>query len=162
MSFKDAGLELYLLGATDSNMSGTEWAYLHNMRGGTAPIADLAKEMRLIDLLLEARPLFSAAHDLSQGGLASTLIEMVLRFNVGAKIEIANPGISLLSETPGRVLIAIKSGEVAQLLALAAKYKVEAAKIGITGGSALDINDSSIGLDELRKSHTETFKKLFG
>ncbi len=162
MSFKDAGLELYLLGATDSNMSGTEWAYLHNMRGGTAPIADLAKEMRLIDLLLEARPLISTAHDLSQGGLASTLIEMVLRFNVGAKIEIANPGISLLSETPGRVLIAIKSGEVAQLLALAAKYKIEAAKIGVTGGSALDINDSSIGLDELRKSHTETFKKLFG
>jgi phosphoribosylformylglycinamidine synthase subunit PurL len=162
MSFKDVGLELYLLGATDNNMSGTEWAYLHNMRGGTAPIADLAKEMRLIDLLLEARSLFSAAHDLSQGGLASTLIEMVLRYNVGAKIEIANPGISLLSETPGRVLIAIKSGEVAQLQALAAKYKIEAAKIGVTGGSALDINDSSIGLDELRKSHTETFKKLFG
>ena len=162
MSFKEAGLELYLLGATDSNMSGTEWAYLHKMRGGTAPTADLAKEMRLIDLLLEARPLFSAAHDLSQGGLASTLIEMVLRFNVGAKIEIANPGISLLSETPGRVLIAIKSGEAAQLQALAAKFKIEAAKIGVTGGSSLDINDSSIGLDELRKSHTETFKKLFG
>ena len=132
------------------------------MRGGTAPIADLAKEMRLIDLLLEARPLFSAAHDLSQGGLAATLIEMVLRFNVGAKIEISNPGISLLSETPGRVLIAIKSGEAAQLQALAAKFKTEATKIGVTGGSSLDINDSSIGLDELRKSHTETFKKLFG
>ena len=162
MSFKDEGLELYLLGATDNNMSGTEWAYLHNIRGGTAPIADLAKEMRLIDLLLEARPIFSAAHDLSQGGLASTLIEMVLRYNVGAKIDVANPGISLLSETPGRVLVAIKSGAVAQLQALAAKYKIEAAKIGITGGSALDINGSSIGLDELRKSHTETFKKLFG
>jgi phosphoribosylformylglycinamidine synthase len=162
MSFKDAGLELYLLGATDNNMSGTEWAYLHNMRGGTAPIADLAKEMRLIDLLLEARPIFSAAHDLSQGGLASTLIEMVLRYNVGAKIDVANPGISLLSETPGRVLVAIKSGAVAQLQALAAKYKIETAKIGITGGTALVINGSSIGLDELRKSHTETFKKLFG
>ena len=162
MSFKDAGLELYLLGATDNNMSGTEWAYLHNMRGGTAPIADLSKEMRLIDLLLEARPLFSAAHDLSQGGLASTLIEMVLRYNVGAKIEIANPGISLLSETPGRVLVAINSTEAGQLQALSVKFEIEAAKIGVTGGTALVINDSSIGLDELRKSHTETFKKLFG
>jgi phosphoribosylformylglycinamidine synthase subunit PurL len=162
MSFKDADLELYLLGATDNNMSGTEWAYLHNMRGGTAPIADLAKEMRLIDLLLEARPLFSAAHDLSQGGLASTLIEMVLRYNVGAKIEITNPGISLLSETPGRVLVAINSTEAAQLQALSVKFKIEAAKIGVTGGTALVINGSSIGLEELHKSHTETFKKLFG
>ena len=162
MSFKEAGLELYLLGATDENMSGTEWAYLHNMRGGTAPIADLAKEMRLIDLLLEARPLFRAAHDLSQGGLASTLIEMVLRYNVGAQIKITNPGVLLLSETPGRVLIAIKSDEVAQLQALANKFKIEAEKIGFTGGSSLDVNESSVGLDELHKSHTETFKKLFG
>jgi phosphoribosylformylglycinamidine synthase len=162
MSFKEAGLELYLLGITDGNLSGSEWAYLHNLRGGRAPIADLAKEMRLIDLMLAARPLFSAAHDLSQGGLASTLIEMVLRYNVGAKIEIANPGISLLSETPGRVLVAIKSSDAPQLQALAAKYKIEAEKIGISGGTALVINDSPIELDELRKSHTETFKKLFG
>jgi phosphoribosylformylglycinamidine synthase len=162
MSFKEAGLELFLLGATESNMSGTEWAYLHNMRGGTAPIADLAKEMRLIDLLLEARPLFNAAHDLSQGGLASTLIEMVLRYDVGAKVEIENPGISLLSETPGRVLVAIKSTDSARLEALAAQYKIEVAKIGITGGPALIINSSAIELQDLRKSHTETFKKLFG
>ena len=162
MSFKEAGLELHLLGITDGNLSGSEWAYLHNLRGGRAPIADWAKEMRLIDLMLAARPLFSAAHDLSQGGLASTLIEMVLRYNVGAKIEIANPGISLLSETPGRVLVAIKSSDAPQLQALAAKYKIEAEKIGISGGTALVINDSPIELDELRKSHTETFKKLFG
>jgi phosphoribosylformylglycinamidine synthase len=87
---------------------------------------------------------------------------MVLRYNVGAKIEIANPGISLLSETPGRVLVAIKSSDAPQLQALAAKYKIEAEKIGISGGTALVINDSPIELDELRKSHTETFKKLFG
>ncbi|MEY4970787.1 MAG: hypothetical protein RLZZ277_1018, partial [Actinomycetota bacterium] len=33
MSFKDAGLELFLLGATDDNLSGSEWAYIHGMRG---------------------------------------------------------------------------------------------------------------------------------
>jgi phosphoribosylformylglycinamidine synthase len=132
------------------------------MRGGTAPIADLAKEMRLIDLLLEAKTLFSAAHDLSQGGLASTLIEMVLRYNVGAKISLNNPGIALLSETPGRVLVAINPAHASQLLELAGKYNIEIAKIGISGGSALVINECSIGLDDLRTSHTETFKRLFG
>ena len=162
MSFKEADLELFLLGKTEENMSGTEWAYLHEMRGGTAPIADLAKEMRLIDLLLEAKPLFSAAHDLSQGGLASTLIEMVLRHNVGAKISLNNPGIALLSETPGRVAVAIKSNQTSQLLELADKYNIEIAKIGTSGGSALVINECSIDLDELRTSHTETFKRLFG
>jgi phosphoribosylformylglycinamidine synthase len=132
------------------------------MRGGVAPIADLAKEMRLIELLLEAKPLFSAAHDLSQGGLASTLIEMVLRYNVGAAVEIENPGITLLSETPGRVVVAVKPSKAAQLTAIAGQHKIEIKKIGTTGGAALTINDCAISLDELRRSHTETFKRLFG
>jgi phosphoribosylformylglycinamidine synthase len=71
MSFDRAGLELYLIGETDENMSGSEWAYLHKMRGGQAPVADLQREMRLIDLLIKGRTekIFTAAHDLSQGGL---------------------------------------------------------------------------------------------
>ena len=163
MSFTDAGLELYLLGATDENLSGSEWAYLHGMRGGVAPTADLAREMRLIDLLVTANQnkLFTAAHDLSQGGLAATLTEMVLRHNVGAQVTLNNPGNSLVSETPGRVLVAIASDQAPSLLALAGAKNIPLAKIGSTGGDALIINDCVISLDELRTAHTETFKKLF-
>jgi phosphoribosylformylglycinamidine synthase len=164
MSFTDAGLELYLLGATDENLSGSEWAYLHGMRGGVAPTADLAREMRLIDLLVTANQnkLFTAAHDLSQGGLAATLTEMVLRHNVGAQVTLNNPGNSLVSETPGRVVVAIASDQAPSLLALAGAKNIPLAKIGSTGGDALIINDCVISLDELRIAHTETFKKLFG
>jgi phosphoribosylformylglycinamidine synthase II len=164
MSFTDAGLELYLLGATDENLSGSEWAYLHGMRGGVAPTADLARDMRLIDLLVTAnqQKLFAAAHDLSQGGLAATLTEMVLRYNVGAHVTLDNPGISLVSETPGRVVVAIESDKAPSLLALAVAKSIPLAKIGLTGGDALMINDCIIPLAELRTAHTETFKKLFG
>jgi phosphoribosylformylglycinamidine synthase len=164
MSFTDAGLELYLLGATDENLSGSEWAYLHGMRGGVAPTADLAREMRLIDLLVTANQskMFMAAHDLSQGGLAATLTEMVLRHNVGAQVTLNNPGNSLVSETPGRVVVAIASDQAPSLLALAGAKNIPLAKIGSTGGDALIINDCVISLDELRIAHTETFKKLFG
>jgi phosphoribosylformylglycinamidine synthase len=164
MSFNEAGLELYLLGATDENLSGSEWAYLHGMRGGVAPIADLAREMRLIDLLVTANQskMFIAAHDLSQGGLAATLTEMVLRHNVGAHVTLDNPGIALISETPGRVVVAIESQKASLLEALAAEKNIPLAKIGLTGGDALVINGCAISLAELRKAHTETFKKLFG
>jgi phosphoribosylformylglycinamidine synthase len=164
MSFTDAGLKLYLLGATDDNLSGTEWAYLHGMRGGVAPIADLEREMRLIDLLVAGNKseLFTAAHDLSQGGLASTIIEMVLRHGVGATITLENPGVELLSETPGRVVVAIRESQKEVLVALAEKYSIPLAALGTTGGDALVINEATIALDELRIAHTETFKKLFG
>ncbi len=164
MSFDRAGLELYLLGDTNDDLAGSEWAYMHRQRGGVAPVADLQREMRLIDLLVTGRTkkIFTAAHDLSQGGLAATLTEMVLRYNVGATIDLNNVGMALLSETPGRVVVAVESAQVASLSAEASAQKITLTKIGVTGGDSLTINGAVIPLAELRKAHTETFPKLFG
>jgi phosphoribosylformylglycinamidine synthase len=164
MSFDCSGLDLYLLGETHEDLAGSEWAYMHQQRGGIAPTADLQREMRLIDLLVAGRTkkIFAAAHDLSQGGLAATLTEMVLRHNVGATIQLENVGISLLSETPGRVVVAIDPVQSAALISEAEAQSIALTKIGVTGGNALVVNGASISLDELRTAHTQTFPKLFG
>ena len=164
MSFDRAGLELYLLGDTYEDLAGSEWAYMHGQRGGVAPTADLQREMRLIELLVAGRrkKIFTAAHDLSQGGLAATLTEMVLRYNVGATVDLENVGMALLSETPGRVVVAVDSAQVVALTAEASAQKITLTKIGVTGGDSLTINGAVIPLAELRKAHTETFPKLFG
>ena len=164
MSFDRAGLDLYLLGETHSDLAGSEWAYLHNQRGGVAPVADLQREMRLIELLVAGRTkkIFAAAHDLSQGGLAATLTEMVLRHNIGATVQLDNVGLMLLSETPGRVVVAIDPSQSAALTQEAAAQKIALTKIGVTGGDSLVINDAKISLTELLQAHTSTFKKLFG
>jgi phosphoribosylformylglycinamidine synthase len=164
MSFDRAGLDLYLLGETQEDLAGSEWAYMHNQRGGIAPTADLQREMRLIELLVAGRTkkIFTAAHDLSQGGLAATLTEMVLRHNTGATIQIENVGISLLSETPGRVVVAIDPRQTQALTNEASAQKIALTKIGVTGGDALVINQVIISLNELRTVHTQTFPKLFG
>ena len=162
MSFNRAGLELYLIGASDENLSGSEWAYLHGMRGGQAPIANLQREMKLIKLLVKGRTekIFTAAHDLSQGGLTASLTEMILRHNVGAKITLTNPGINLIVETPGRVVVAIEPERVAALKSAAGDIPLT--YLGTTGGDLLVINDVEISLAELRTAHTSTFQKLFG
>ena len=163
MSFKDAGLDLYLIGDTKNDLAGSEWAYMHDQRGGEAPIADLQKEMRLIDLLLEGQSIFVAAHDLSQGGLAVTLAEMVLHNNIGATLTLSGElGIALLSESPGRVVVAVSPADGADFAVMAKVHDITIAKIGSTGGDALTINDSVIPLNELRTAHTQTIPKLFG
>jgi phosphoribosylformylglycinamidine synthase len=164
MSFDRAGLELYLLGDTEDDLAGSEWAYMHGQRGGKAPIADLQREMRLIELLVAGRTsqIFTAAHDLSQGGLSATLTEMVLRHNVGAVIKIENIGTTLISESPGRVVVAVAPEKAEALKALATKQQITITKIGTTGGASLIINGADISLIELHKAHTETFIKLFG
>ena len=164
MSFNTAGLDLYLLGDTYEDLAGSEWAFMHGQRVGQSPTADLAREMRLIELLLAGREekIFSAAHDLSQGGLSAGLTEMVLRHSIGATITLDNVGISLLSETPGRVIVALVASKAQALATLAAKYQITLSKLGTTGGDSLTINDAVISLDELRTAHTSTFPKLFG
>jgi phosphoribosylformylglycinamidine synthase len=161
MSFKEAGLALYLIGETKNDFAGSEWAYLHGQRGGVAPVSDIPTAMRLNDLLVtgRAQKIFIAAHDLSQGGLAAVLTEMTLKNNVGAKIALNNVAVDLFSETPGRVLVAVKDG--GKLDALCAKHAIPVSKIGETGGDALVINDVAISLNELRKAYTETLPKLF-
>jgi phosphoribosylformylglycinamidine synthase len=161
MSYKESGLDLYLIGETKSDFAGSEWAYLHGQRGGIAPVSDIPTAMRLNELLVAGRTeqVFVAAHDLSQGGLAAVITEMTLKNGVGAKINLNSPAVDLLSETPGRVLVAVKDS--AKLEALCAKHSIPVAKIGETGGDSLNINDATISLTELRKAFTETFPKLF-
>ncbi len=164
MSFNRAGLELYLLGETHEDIAGSEWAFMHGRRGGQTPIADLTREMRLIEVLLAgcSEKIFSAAHDLSQGGLAIALTEMVLRHSIGAKVHLASIGMDLISETPGRVVVAIETSKTSVLIEVAKKYDIAITKLGTTGGSSLTINEVEIPLDELRQAHTSTFPKLFG
>ena len=162
MSFTQAGLDLYLLGETHEDLAGSEWAFLHNQRVGQSPDADLQREMRLIELLLEGNSFFAAAHDLSQGGLSAGLTEMVLRHKVGATVSLENAGVELLSETPGRVIVAIDPAHTSKLEGLAIKNSIVITKLGTTGGDALTINDAVISLTELSTAHTSTFPRLFG
>jgi phosphoribosylformylglycinamidine synthase len=120
--------------------------------------------MRLIELLVKGRTekIFTAAHDLSQGGLTASLTEMVLRHHVGATIILDNVGIALVSETPGRVVVAVDPTQTASLTQEATAQKITLTKIGTTGGDSLVINGAKILLTELRKAHTETIPKLFG
>ena len=162
MGINKSGSDLWLIGDVDSNMSGSEWAYLHGEIGNLSPKSDLAKEARLVDLLLEGQEIFEAAHDVSNGGLAATLVETVLKNKIGASVTLSDVAVALFSETPGRVLVAIDPNHTNEMVALAGKYQIAVNKIGTTGGDELVINDTKLSITELSKAHTETFPKLFG
>ena len=162
MGITKSGLDLWLIGKVDSNMSGSEWAYLNGEIGNQSPKSDLQMESRLVNLLLEGQEIFEAAHDVSNGGLAATLVETVLNKKIGAKVTLDDVAVALFSETPGRVLVAVDPSNTNAIVALAGKYQIPIEKIGTTGGEALVVNDAMLSIAELSKAHTETFPKLFG
>ena len=162
MGIPSADLDLYVIGKYNGNLSGSEWAYLHGEIGNASPVADLDMEKRLVNFLLDGQPIFESAHDVSNGGLAATLVESVLKNKIGARVDLNDVANALFSETPGRVLVTIKSTETNSIVALASKYQIPIYKIGTTGGTDLEINQTVISIEELSKAHTETFPKLFG
>ena len=162
MGIPSADLDLYVIGKYNGNLSGSEWAYLHGEIGNASPVADLDMEKRLVNFLLDGQEIFESAHDVSNGGLAATLVESVLKNKIGARVDLNDVANALFSETPGRVLVAIKSSATNAIVSLAGKYQIPIYKIGTTGGSDLEINQTVISIEELSKAHTETFPKLFG
>jgi phosphoribosylformylglycinamidine synthase len=162
---------LYLLGDTEVELSGSEWAWVtHGHLGGRPPKVDLAKEQRLGALMVRASQagLVSAAHDLSDGGLSQALVESSLRRNVGARVSLPQDGTSafvhLFSESAGRALIAVPRGHDKAFVALAAEFGVTCTPIGVTQHEpVLEVRDEfSIPLDEVREAWSATLPKLFG
>jgi len=165
MAIDVEGIGLFLLGETRDDFAGSEWANLHGHLGGMPPRADLEHERRLANLLIEAstRELISAAHDLSDGGLAIAVAEMALRKMVGASISVTgDPFVALFSETPGRVVVAVALDARKEFLALVDSQRIAVEHLGITGGSALVVaGQFEIELEALSTAHTGTFHRLF-
>jgi phosphoribosylformylglycinamidine synthase len=163
---------LFLLGETRCELSGSEWAWVeHGHLGGRPPRVDLAHEKALGAVLAKASRAghVSAAHDLSDGGLAQVLVESCLRRNIGARVTLPEHDgqgafVHLFSESAGRAVVAVPRGHDKAFVALAAEHNVTCTPIGTTAQEpVLDIRDQfSIELDELRAAYTATMRELFG
>jgi len=165
------GDQIFLLGETACELSGSEWAWVtHGHLGGRPPKVDLVREQRLGALMSRASQarLVSAAHDLSDGGLAQALVESCLRWDVGARVALPEDGttafVHLFSESAGRALVAVPRGHDKAFVALAADYGVPCTPIGATTRDAvLEVRDEFvIPLPELREAWSATLPKLFG
>ncbi|WP_235827121.1 phosphoribosylformylglycinamidine synthase subunit PurL, partial [Actinomyces culturomici] len=154
--FTEEGLAVVLLGATRSEFDGSAWARIrHGHLGGLPPVVDFDAEVALGNVVRaltnadgpDGRPLVRAAHDLSNGGLAQSLVDMALRFGIGGSFDLTEAegltGLTdfemLLSESQARALVAVPEGALAAVYAAAEAEGVPAARLGTTGGDLLAV-----------------------
>jgi phosphoribosylformylglycinamidine synthase len=156
-TFPADGLAVLLFGVPGGGpLGGSEYVAAHTGEvKGPPPLIDLGAEASLQALLLEllrARPrLLESAHDVSEGGLATALVECCVagddnRAMVGATIALegaAAPGepiaSALFGEAPTRVVASARAEHVAEILQRATARGVPVTRIGTTGGAALEI-----------------------
>ena len=172
--FVGDGQPVVLLGATRDELDGGEWAHaLHGHLGGLPPQVDLAAEKALADFFVAAvrAGVVTSSHDVSDGGLAVTLAESVLRHGVGASIDLAavceRDGVdavtTLLSESVARAVVTVADeAGLATLVNLAAAHGVPVARVGVTGGSGLKVKDVlELDVEAMREAHTGTMRRYF-
>jgi phosphoribosylformylglycinamidine synthase len=137
-----AGDAIVLLGRTDAELGGSEWAGLHGLLGGTPPAADLEVAATLhehVRGLVNAREVHGV-HDVSDGGLAVALAEMAVAGGCGFHIALASelvPALAWFSETASRVVVTVAPDASDALVEHSRAIGVPAQLLGTAGGDRL-------------------------
>ena len=164
---KEAGNPLYVIGETKAELGGSEYYKLRCVEGGIVPRTDPAVLSRSMESLREAMKigLIASCHDVSEGGLAVAVCEMLLGGDIGASINIAdvNPELrsdyKLFSESNSRWVVEVCRGEAAEKFEeLMRKQRVCISNIGETlGEKRIGIQDKNkelvnLPLEEVREA----------
>jgi phosphoribosylformylglycinamidine synthase len=175
MAWSKDGELIYLLGITRDELAGSEWAHaIHKHLGGLPPVLDLNAERTLAEILVAGSRdgLFSAAHDVSDGGIAQSLVEMAMRSGIGARVAVPaelDAFVFLWSESATRAVVVVSPGRTDEFLAMCAAKSFPVAEIGVVASSSSSIELSgvfgetiSLEISELRAISEATLPRLFG
>ena len=169
LAFGPEGEMILLVGATQDELGGSAWAKVaHGHLGGRPPVVDLEAERQLGQILVAGSRdgMLTAAHDVSEGGLAQTLVEMALRGGVGARVflpEDVSPFVGLFSESAARAVVVVPRSEELRFTDMCVARHVPVTRIGVVDGDALDVQGLfRAPLGELRAAYEGTLPAIFG
>jgi phosphoribosylformylglycinamidine synthase len=174
--FKAAGDLVFLAGSTREELGASEYLQvIHGKKLGLPPKLDLKAESKLQKLCvaLARKGLVQSAHDLSDGGLAVAAAEACMAGErhgcqpLGADLTLKAQGRAdalLFGESASRVLFSVSPPKAPAFLAAAKAAGVPMAPLGVVGGTRLQLNVGTqglnLGLDKLKHAYTHAFTDL--
>lgn len=157
--------ELYLLGQTFDEFGGSIWQQVSGAGlSGLPPQVDLANEEKLMEFFQQPG-LVSAAHDVSEGGVAQAIAELAIYSNKGVSLDVSGVHddvfTALFSESASRVVVAATDG--AAVVRRAQELGIPVVKIGETIDEPVVRVEGQfeVPVAELTRAWTETLPRLF-
>jgi phosphoribosylformylglycinamidine synthase len=161
LAFKRSGETVFVIGETRGWLGQS--LYLRDMCGredGAPPPVDLEAERRNGDFVrsLVTGGRVSAVHDCSDGGLAVALAEMAMAGGIGASLDAMPADIPahafLFGEDQARYVVTAAGDAFERIAADAKAAGVPLARLGATGGNALNLpGEAPISLSALKARH---------
>jgi len=151
LDFKAKGDLIFLIGESQNDLSASE--YLHTMKGvkrSPAPHFDIDREMEVqaATLGLIDKGLINAAHDISDGGLFTTLVEMGIHrgfgFDVTADADVRLDAF-LFGEAQSRILVTLDPEFEDDFIEAMRPTKVPFTLLGHVTRGKMVIDDSHFG-----------------
>ncbi|MFC2376159.1 MAG: phosphoribosylformylglycinamidine synthase subunit PurL [Corynebacterium matruchotii] len=157
--------ELYLLGQTFDEFGGSIWQQVSGAGlSGLPPQVDLANEEKLMEFFQQPG-VVSAAHDVSEGGVAQAIAELAIYSNKGVSLDVSGVHddvfTALFSESASRVVVAATDG--AAVVRRAQELGIPVVKIGKTIDEPVVRVEGQfeVPVAELTRAWTETLPRLF-
>jgi phosphoribosylformylglycinamidine synthase subunit PurL len=122
LDFKAEGDVIFLIGKSTNDIASSEYLHkLHGIEYSPAPYFDLDEEFALQQKIAEliSKKIISSAHDVSEGGLFTTLLESSFTNNLGFDVVADDSNIRKdaywFGEGQSRVVVSVKPDKVALL-----------------------------------------------
>lgn len=167
LAFQGKGQLIFLIGKVTDDIACSEYLVRHhNVLRSPAPYFDLQQEhvVHVVIAHLIKRGLITAAHDVSDGGLWTTLVEMGfpngLGFDIVTDSEV-RPDAFLFGEGQGRVVVTITEDQETDFLDLMRTSRVPFILLGHVTKGKLVIDDEAYGfIDEARAVYEEAIPAI--
>src|SRR5690554_6092775 len=157
LDFKQKGDLIFLLGSSRDDINSSEYlAGIHGIEACPAPYFDLDEEYELQQTVMELirEQAINAAHDVADGGLFTTLVEMGLPGNLGFDIlsdSEVRPDAFLFGESQSRVVVTVAEDYEEEFLEIAGRSKVPFLMLGHVTRGKMVVDDEHFGFIEEAK-----------
>ncbi len=167
LAFKDTDETIFVIGDTAGEMGQS--IYLKEIEGreeGAPPHVNLEIERKNGDFVRSQiqEGLFTAVHDISDGGFLIAITEMAMAGNIGADIDLPDeiPAHGFcFAEDQARYVVTVASQNVEKITQEAKNQGVALHLVGTTGHNGLKIKDMlSISLEEVKEAHSNWLPDL--
>ncbi len=166
LDFKNEKDIIYLLGPSKDDISSSEYLVnILNIENSPVPFFDLDLEFQLHELMkkLIRGDFLESAHDISEGGLFTSLVESLLPRSLGCEIytdQFYRQDAYLFGESQSRVLISIKPSKEKDFKKIIKQSKFPFYKLGHVCGEKVLIDDVDFGkINFLKEKYNTSLAK---
>ena len=162
MDLKQAENILLVIGKTEGHLDQSLFSReILNEKNGPPPEINLFNEKNNGETILKLidKKLIRSAHDISLGGIITSLSKMCIKGKKGASLKKPNHLINqfeyLFGEDQGRYIVEVEKNDLNDVKGILEKNTVHYDELGVVNDKELIIDDKSkVSIDDLIKSHT--------